>query len=80
MSQFEKLQKVMASCLQIDISKITEELSQSDVPTWDSLAMMNLIAELEAEFEVSFEVAEIIQFKTVKVIIDVLESKGITFE
>ena len=79
MPQFDKLREVMASCLQVDVSQVTEDLSQSDVPGWDSLAMMNLIAELEVEFDVSFEVAEIIQFKTVKLIMEVMKSKGITF-
>jgi len=79
MSEFDQFKAVMAACLQVDPSQITETVSQSDIPSWDSLAMMNLIAELEAEFDISFEVAEIVQFKTVKLIMDIMRSKGIDF-
>lgn len=49
--------------------------TQSNTPTWDSLKHLNVIIELEIEFDVEFSPEEIARMKSVSVIEEVLKSK-----
>lgn len=64
----DKVKSIMANVFRTDIENITDDLRQKDVSFWDSLRHLNLIVELEEEFEISFEpeeIAEMIAFKKV---------------
>jgi acyl carrier protein len=58
----------------------TTELSQNALPSWDSLAMVQLIGELQAVFAVDFDVEEIQTLRSYDEIRDCLAGKGITLE
>ena len=55
----KKIKEIMAKVIKIDASSITDDVQQKDIEAWDSLAHLNLILELESEFNVSFEPEEI---------------------
>jgi acyl carrier protein len=61
------------------MENINDQLSMSDVETWDSLQHMSLIASLEQVFEVEFTFEEIVLMQNVAEIKRVLESKGVKF-
>jgi acyl carrier protein len=52
-------------------------MSQSQVPKWDSFAMVQLIAELQLRFKVEFDVDEIDQLRSYTEIRDSLTRKGV---
>ncbi len=54
-----KIKEIMAKVLKMDASSITDDVQQKDIEAWDSLAHLNLVLELESEFNVSFEPEEI---------------------
>ncbi|MDD2299263.1 MAG: acyl carrier protein [Fermentimonas sp.] len=54
-----KIKDIMARVFKMDASSITDDVQQQDIEAWDSLAHLNLILELESEFDVSFEPEEI---------------------
>lgn len=80
MSNQEKLFKAAAEVFGVDPATINDESSQESVPKWDSLGMVNLVAELEAVFEVQFDIMEIADFHTIGIIKSVLVEKGVRFE
>ena len=80
MQNIDKLKSLLADVFELKESDITENLTKDDVSSWDSLTQMDLVSSLEREFDVEFEMLEIVQLISVKKIIDILTSKGIDFE
>ena len=56
-----------------------EELSYNEIPQWDSLAHMTLVAKIEEEFDVMLDTNEILDMSSVKMIKDILTNHGIIF-
>jgi len=71
-----KLNELIASTLHISAEGITDQLTMSEVETWDSLQHMNLIASLEQAFGVEFTFEEIVSMQSVAEIKRVLKDKG----
>jgi acyl carrier protein len=66
--------------LLIDFFALPEEvreLSQKAIPAWDSLAMVQLIGELQATFAVDFDIDEIQTLRSYQEIRDCLSRKGV---
>ena len=68
----------------LDVLKNVLELSSADTTictkkceAWDSMAQLNLMVELETEFDVSFEPEEIAEMISYHVIKAMLEKKGV---
>jgi acyl carrier protein len=53
-----------------------ENIRQQLLPSWDSLAMVQLITELEGRFLVAFDIDEIQQLRSYDEIRDTLRRKG----
>ena len=58
-----------------DLDQVTNNISQMNCDKWDSLGHLNLIVELEEEFNVSFEPEEISEMTSLKKIEKKLEKK-----
>ena len=56
-----------------DLESVTDDISQSNCEKWDSMNHLNLIVELEEEFDVSFEPEEIAEMKSLEKIIEKLK-------
>jgi acyl carrier protein len=54
---------------------IFDEMTANDVEEWDSLAHINLIMEIEAEFNLRFTVNDIVGLKNVGDMIQLIEKK-----
>ncbi len=54
---------------------ITEETASADVETWDSMNHVMLIAAIEKEFAVKFDIMEIIELTTIRDFVDLVEKK-----
>ena len=57
----------------------SREITQQAVPSWDSLAMVQLIADLEGTFSVEFHLDEIDVLRSYDEIHCALSRKGISF-
>lgn len=69
----EKIIDIMKQVLSTD--DISASTDQSNCEKWDSLHHLNLIVELENEFDVEFEPEEIAEMKSVTKVMEVIESK-----
>ena len=65
--------------LRIKDSLVKDELSYNEIPQWDSLAHMTLVAKIEEEFDVMLDTNEILDMSSVKMIKDILTNHGIIF-
>jgi len=79
MGNTEKLFKIIAEMFNVPIDTIGIDIGQSDIESWDSLGMINLILALEQMFEIKFDIIEIAEIDTVVLIKDALSSKGVDF-
>jgi acyl carrier protein len=61
------------------IGDVSKEMTQDDIPEWNSLQMINLIMALEEVFEVQIMPEEAADMLSVELVMDVLQEKGVEF-
>lgn len=59
-----------------DLENVDKTCSQTTCEKWDSMGQLNLVVELESEFDVTLEPEEIEEMKDFNTIIRVLKSKS----
>jgi|TARA_B110000305_G_scaffold155205_1_gene171893 acyl carrier protein len=64
MSSIDKYRKVFKECFQYDGD--VDDLEYQSIEEWDSVAHMQLMAELEDEFKVEMDIDDIIDFSSFK--------------
>tara|TARA_B100000963_G_C22511492_1_gene618578 strand:+ start:495 stop:737 length:243 start_codon:yes stop_codon:yes gene_type:complete len=64
MENKEKYYKIFEQSLSISKDKINDNLEYNEVPEWDSIGHMTLIADLEEAFQITFETDDIIDFSS----------------
>lgn len=69
----EKVLEILKRVFELDTVDVS--FSQETCEKWDSMSQLNLIVELESEFDVSLEPDEIDRIKTFEDIISVLKQK-----
>lgn len=71
----DQIKAIMAKVFNLEVAAITDGTSQQTLAAWDSLAHLNLIVELESEFDVSFEPEEIGTMTTLEAVEATLAAK-----
>ena len=71
----EKVLEVLKNTFELD--SVDKTCSQSSCKKWDSMGQLNLVVELETEFDVSLEPEEIGEMKCFDDIVRILKEKGI---
>jgi len=69
----QRIKKVITETF--DLNEISDDISQKNCAKWDSLRHLNLIVELESEFNISIEPEEIAIMKTMDDVIYIVGSK-----
>ena len=60
-----------------EITEVSDDISQKNCAKWDSMNHLNLILELESEFNISIEPEEITELRNFDDIINILTLKGV---
>ena len=60
-----------------EMEEIQNDVSQDNCVKWDSLNHLNLILELESEFDVSFDPEEIAEIKSANDIVNALKKRSL---
>lgn len=68
----------VAEVLGVSPETVTTESSRDNLPDWDSVAIINLMMAIEAEFDVQMTVDEGADLVSVKSILAVLRERGAT--
>lgn len=66
----EKIINLIAGILEVEIGIINKELTVGDIPEWDSLAHMRIIAALESDLGVVLDIEQVLEIEDVEDIID----------
>lgn len=72
-SRKEAFYDLMSKTLKVDPSVIHDELAIGDIPEWDSLAHMGLIAAFENAYSVKLDVEQIVDLEEVEDFLALLE-------
>ncbi|ALO41430.1 acyl carrier protein [Pseudoalteromonas phenolica] len=64
MSNLEKYNEAFITAFEITQEQLKDEFSYQDIPAWDSVGHMGLIAELEDAFDIMLEMEDIIEFSS----------------
>lgn len=73
-----KLEDILRSELDDDSLQIRLDMSAEDVTAWDSLAHIRIIAAIEREYDVQFDLDQIESFQSVGDIVKSLEASGVS--
>jgi len=76
----DRLALVFQEVFGFDSGRFSKAVVPEDVPNWDSIGHMNLVASLEKRFGLRFEVDEIMEMGSAESIVKILESKGVASE
>ena len=79
MSNTEKLYSSFANALNIDISKVNDNLTYQSIPQWDSISHMVLISNIEEAFNVSIDTDDVIDMSSVANAKEILIKHNINF-
>ena len=71
----EKVLEILKDLFELD--SVDKTCSQATCEKWDSMGQLNLVVELESEFDVTLEPEEIGKMNTFDDIIRILKSKGV---
>lgn len=71
----EKIKEIVAEILDIEVATIAEDASILDDLGADSIAVMEIVMELEGEYGVEVPTEDILTLKTVNDIVAYIESK-----
>ena len=77
MQNSDSLRQLLVEFFDLPADTPVEEITQSGVPKWDSLAMVQLITELQNRFSVEFDLEEIQALRSYQEIHDTLARKGV---
>jgi acyl carrier protein len=69
----DKLIAIVAAALRLPTEKLTLETGPGDVEAWDSLAQINIVSEIEAEFGVSIPIEQVPEIRHIRDFLPYLE-------
>lgn len=71
----EKVLEILKNLFEMDT--VDETCSQETCEKWDSMGQLNLVVELESEFDITLEPEEIGEMKCYGDIVKLLKNKGV---
>ncbi len=72
---FEKLNEVFRDVFDDDAIVVTDKTTADDIEEWDSLEHINLIAAVEQEFGMKFNMGQVLSMKNVGEMADIILGK-----
>ena len=73
---FEKLNEVFRDVFEDDDITVTDATTADDIDDWDSLEHINLINAVEQEFDIKFNMGQIVAMKNVGEMVDIILELG----
>ena len=66
MSNIHKYQDIFIKSLSINSNKFNENIKYNEIPEWDSIGHMTLMAGLEEGFDITMDTDDIVDFSSFK--------------
>ena len=77
MEALEKLTIIFRNVFDDETIVLNDQMTASDIGSWDSLSHMLMINEVETAFSIKFSLREINKLKNVGVLLKLIESKSV---
>lgn len=74
-----QLNELIASVINISPSVLNLQSGPGNIPEWDSLAHVGVVAAVEQTYQVQLTMPEILSIKTIADICNLLQKRGVTF-
>lgn len=74
----EKFREIVSGIFKIPLQEVRDDLTPQNIPDWDSMNYLMLIAELEKYFQIRFTVDEVSNAKCLGDIHKVVKERGKT--
>ena len=68
---------IFIKSLSIESTKFNENLKYNEIPEWDSIGHMSLVAALEEEYKINLETDDIVDFSSFKKGIELLKKYNV---
>jgi acyl carrier protein len=68
-----KLKHLIAELFKCDVADLTDDIGPGDIPGWDSLGHVALMAEIHKQFGTHVPVEDAIEVESIADLVDVLE-------
>ncbi len=65
-----RVKEIIARVLNVDVDRVTSQLSSGDIPEWDSVGNLAIISTIEQELEVEFPLEDLFDLTSVQSLID----------
>ncbi len=78
MSREDILEKIIEICADVfddESIELTEESSAEEIEAWDSLAQLNIVSDIEDEFDISLSIEVVSKAKTIGELVDIVAGK-----
>lgn len=69
----EEIVKIIASVLEVDVCDIEMDTAIGDLPEWDSIHHLQIIAELEKVYNIKFNVSDLAELEDVSDLTSLVE-------
>lgn len=76
----KKLYEIISNVMQIPISKLNDNSGPENMENWDSFHGLLLVDELESNFEITFELEDIVDIKSIADIKTQLKKYGVNLD
>jgi len=73
----KRLEKVIREVFPVEEETIDENWTSDDIPDWDSVGHLNLIMEIEKEFDIKIEIEEMFEVEKLGDISIILKKKKV---
>lgn len=80
MSTTQELHEVFAKAFEIPVEAITPDLEYQGIAEWDSMSHLLLVDELEAFYDVSIPMEDILEMGSIDKIKEILKKNGVEIE
>ena len=65
-----QVKEIIARVLNVDLDRISDDLSSGDIPEWDSVGNLAIISTLEQDLGVEFPLEDLFDLTSVRSIVD----------
>ena len=73
----ERLKKVILNVFPDLQLEITPSMSSSDIDDWDSMTHLNLVMQVQEEFNITMEFNDVISIESIGDLMEYLQKKGV---
>lgn len=74
----KQLLELISNTINVPVGKLTPQSGPEDIPAWDSLAHIGIMAAVEQTYDLELTMPEMLAIKTVADLRRVLEKRGVT--